>query len=154
VREEDGACLLAQVLKEALDAGAYIACAGPLAHALPGEVAGAVLEIRGKDLVARLEIERSGGHIHACRRVRNEGEVVRGRADERPELGARLCEEIGYAALDELHRLALELALPFLVALEDGTRARAERAVVQVDDVPVEEEELSERRYGIETFAV
>jgi hypothetical protein len=53
-----------------------------------------------------------------------------------------------------LHRLALELALPFLVPLEDDARARAERAVVQVDDLRVEKEELSERRYGIETFAV
>jgi hypothetical protein len=57
-------------------------------------------------------------------------------------------------ALHEPHRLALELSLPLLVALEDDARARAERAVVQVDDVRLEKKELSERRYGIDTFAV
>jgi len=56
--------------------------------------------------------------------------------------------------LDELHRLTLELALPLLVPLEDRPRAGAERAVVQVDDVRVEKEELSESGYGIGTFAV
>ena len=41
---------------------------------------------------------------------------------------------------EELDRLPLELALQALVGLEHGPRARPERAVVQVDDVGIEEE--------------
>jgi hypothetical protein len=106
------------------------------------------------NLVAGLKLERSSGHVHAGRRVRDEDEIVSGRADERAQLGSRRGKQIGQAVLDELHRLPLELVLPLLVALEDDARARAERAVVQVDDVRVEKKELSKARYGIDTFAV
>ena len=40
-------------------------------------------------------------------------------------------------------RLALELPLPRLVALEDRFRAGAEGAMVEVDDVRIEEEVLA-----------
>jgi hypothetical protein len=120
---------------------------------LPGEVARAVLEIRRQNFVARLKVEGSRCDVHAGGRVLEEDEIVRRSTDESGELGARRLEDLGQA-LHEPHRLILELALPFLVSLEDDARAGAERAVVQVDDVRVEKEELSERGYGIETFAV
>jgi hypothetical protein len=51
--------------------------AGPV----PGEVAGAVLEIGREDLVAGMEVERAGGKIDAGRRVLDEGEILRRAAD-------------------------------------------------------------------------
>jgi hypothetical protein len=41
----------------------------------PREVAGAVLEVGGEHLVARAEVERSGGDVDARRRVRAEREI-------------------------------------------------------------------------------
>ena len=58
------------------------------------------------------------------------------------ERGAGVREQAGQAARDEVDRLALELALPRLVALEHRPRAGAVRAMVQIDDVRVEEEQL------------
>jgi hypothetical protein len=44
-------------------------------------------------------------------------------------------EERGQAAVEEVDGLALELALPVLVALEDRSRAGSERAVVEEGDL-------------------
>ena len=68
------------------------------------------------------------------------------RADEGAELRARVREQLRQPAGDELHRLALELALPRLVALEHRPRAGAERAMVEKDDVGIEEKELAHAR--------
>jgi hypothetical protein len=120
---------------------------------LPREVARAVLQIRRQNFVARLKVEGPRCDVHAGGRVLKEDEIVHRSTDESGELGARRLEALGQAP-HEPHRLLLELALPFLVPLEDDARAGAERAVVQVDDVRVEEKELSEWAYGIDTFAV
>ena len=65
---------------------------------------------------------------------------------KRAELRARLREQLRQPAGDELDRLALELALPRLVALEHRPRAGAEGAMVQKDDVGIEEKELAHAR--------
>src|SRR5207253_3787961 len=81
----------------------------------------------------------------------DEGEVLRGATEVPGELGPGAIEELGHAASEEVDRLLLELPLPCLVALEDRTRAGAERAVIEERDLGVEEElapELGWRRCG------
>jgi single-stranded-DNA-specific exonuclease len=60
----------------------------------------------------------------------------------------RVVEERGQAAVEEVDGLALELALPDLVALEDRLRAGSERAVVEERDLGIEEELASELLRG------
>jgi hypothetical protein len=98
-----------------------------------------------------VEIERASGEIDAGRRVLHEGEILCRAPDVPGKRRACAVEEGGQAAIEEVDRLALELSLPVLVALEDGPRAGAERAVVEEGDLRVEEElaaELLGRRRG------
>jgi len=62
-------------------------------------------------------------------------------------VGARGAHQVGEAAAEQRDGLALELALPGLVDLEHRPRAGAERAVVEEDDVGVEQE-LGPQRLG------
>jgi polyribonucleotide nucleotidyltransferase len=91
----------------------------------------------------RLQVERACRDVHAGGRVRDERQVVGSRSDEGAELGAGLLEQPREPAGDQLDRLALELELPRLVALEDRPRAGAERAMVEEDDVGIEKKELA-----------
>src|SRR5207249_3546182 len=81
----------------------------------------AVLEIGRQDFVTRLETDRAGRDVDARTRVRDEDEIVGVGADVVPERRPRLCEQPLEAAGEEKHRLPLELELPLLVALEDGS---------------------------------
>jgi hypothetical protein len=110
------------------------------AHPLPRQVAGAVLEVGGKNLVFGAESERASGEIDAGRRVLDEREILRGAADVRGECRPCVVEQGGQAAVDEFDGLGLEFALPDLIALEDRPRAGAERSVVEEGDLGVEEE--------------
>src|SRR5947208_271942 len=101
------------------------------ADVLPGEVERAVLEVGRQHLVAGLQAEWPGRDVDSGRRVRNEDEIVRVRAHIGSKLGPGLCQQSIQAAGEKQHRLALELELPLLVALEHRSRCRAERAVVQ-----------------------
>ena len=153
--EPGGICVSARVLalqgEEPVDdvargkrhAGADVARAGALAQPFPCEVAGAVLESRGEDLVGGTQLERPRSDVHAGRRVLDERQVPRRRADIGREGGPRLGQELRQPARDEVDRLALQLALPRLIPLEDRPRARAEGAVVEEDDVRIEEEFVS-----------
>ena len=72
MREKDRARSLGPRLEEAVDLGAHVARARPLADVRPGEVARAVLEVRREHLVARLQLERPGRDVHPGGRVRHE----------------------------------------------------------------------------------
>ena len=141
VRDEDRARLLRHMVEELVHVDL-----DERAHALPREHARAVLEIRRQHLVARLQVERARGEVHARRRVLDEGQIVRTRADVRAECGAGLGEQRVEAAGDEMDGLALELPLPVLVALEDRTGAGPEGAVVEERDLGIELEELFQCR--------
>ena len=114
----------------------------------PKQVAGAVFEVGREHRVARVEGERAGGEIHAGRGVLDEGEVVRGAADALGEGRACTVEECGQSAVEEVDGLALQLALPGLVAVEDRPRAGTERALVEESDLGIEEELASELLRG------
>src|SRR5438034_378177 len=60
------------------------------------------------------------------------------------QAGACRGQQVVAAARQKLHRLPLELALPGLVALEHWPRAGAVGAVIEVDDLGIEEELLTE----------
>ena len=119
-------------------------CAGATGDVRPEPHHPAVLVFAHQDLVTRPELERPRDRIERRARVRHEREVGR--------IGAQICGQAQTGRLEpfpetslaseELDRLALELALPLLIAVEDRSRAGAERAVVQKHDVRVEEEEI------------
>jgi hypothetical protein len=135
---------LARVGERQRDRRPDVARAGALTGPLPREVTGAVLEVGREHLVAGPEVERTGSEVDAGRGVRDEGEVVGGAADVVRESCSRRVEEGRQAAVEKVDGLALELALPRLVALEDRPRARAEGAVVEERDLGVEEELAAE----------
>ncbi len=111
----------------------------------PGAVDGAVLVIGREHLVAGPEAYRPRHGVERGGRVREEREVVRVGAHELAERGARRPHQPLATPAQEFDRLALQLALPGLIPLEHRPRARPERAVVEVDDVRPEQEEVSKR---------
>jgi len=116
-----------------------------LAEGAPEQVVSAVLVCRSDDLVAGLQFQRTGDEVHRRRRVRNEDEVGRGCADVRGEPLPRRRDQLRVAAseAEKLDRLALELPLESLVLLADRPWAGAVRAVIEEDDVRIEQEQVS-----------
>ena len=113
------------------DVGADVARARAVAEPLPGEVAGAVLERRWP--APRRRAARSSERAARFTPVVAFATKARSSAAAptySASATARL-QELRQAAREELDRLALELALPGLVALEHRPRAGAERAVVE-----------------------
>jgi hypothetical protein len=77
----------------------------------------------------------SGSEVDAGRGVLDEREISIRAADVTGEGRARLVEQAGQAAREEVDGFELELPLPGVVALEDELRARAERSVVEERNV-------------------
>jgi len=146
VRRVHDARPLVHVLEQLVVRDAHVARARAFAHPLPGVVARAVLEVGRQDLVARLQTDGARRDVHAGAGVRHEGEVVGRGSDVCPERRPRLREQVGETPHDELDRLAFQLELPAPIRLEHGSRARAERAVVQVRDRRVQEKQLAQCR--------
>ena len=118
-------------------------------HTLPPEhVHGAVLADRRKHLIVPLQTQGSRDRVQALGRVRCKDEVARIRAQIRGQRRLRLVDQLRIApkAREEIHRLPLELELEPLVLLENRTRARAERSVVEVDDAGVKQEQVAQAR--------
>jgi hypothetical protein len=106
VADVDDPRALACVREEGLDEGlgrverqgnrrADVGRAGAARDPLPGEVAGAVLEIGGEDLVAGAELERARGEVDARPGVDDEGEVGGIGAEVAREVCARGGDEVG-----------------------------------------------------------
>src|SRR5581483_7190098 len=113
----------------------------------PDRVAARVVGVaRHEQLVPGGEAERADDRVHPGRRVRDEREVVGGRAEERRERRARRGEEPFQIAHEEVDRLALHARPPALLRLEHGGRTRAERPVVQERDGRIEGPPIPERR--------
>ena len=119
--------------------------ARPLGDEREQQLDRAVLVLGREDLVAGGERERAEDGVHPGSRVEDEGEVVRGRPDVRPERLAHIGELAAEPPLEQVDRLPLELALPLLIDVEHRSRARAERAVVEVDDLRIEQEQVARR---------
>jgi len=112
----------------------------------PRENARAVLDVRAQHLVVGTQPERARRDVHARGRVLDEGEVVAVRTDEGAELCPRVRELRPEPTHDEVHRVALQLPLPLLVAVEDGPRGGPEGAVVEERDLGIDEEALFQCR--------
>ena len=125
----------------------HVVGAGALATVLPCLVARAILVVRGEHLVAGFQLERARDDVDAQRGVRDEGDIVWVGADEWAQSRAGLGEQIRQP-LEKLDGLAFELELARLVGLEYGPRARAEGAVVEKDDVRLEQEQLAQTDAG------
>src|SRR5439155_11938882 len=122
--------------------------AGPFAREAPEQVVAAVLVRRGDDLVTGLQVERADDGVDGRSRVGDEDQV-RGRgAHVRGKPLANGGDPLRKAALEaeELHRLVLELALEALVFREHRPWASAERAVVEEDEVRIEQEQVAHPR--------
>ena len=107
----------------------------------PQPLDAAVLVVAEQHLVVRPSASERTTAFSAVRRVGCEGEVP-GSAPTYAARARRASSSRAEPAFEreELDRLALELELPGLVPLEDRPWASAERAVVQEDDVRVEQE--------------
>jgi hypothetical protein len=95
VRDEHGSRAVGPLFEELVDRDPHITRSRVRTHVLPCEVAAAVLEVAREHLVAFAQVERAGGHVHAGRRIGNEGEVVELGADEGGELRAGRSEQLG-----------------------------------------------------------
>ena len=100
----------------------------------------AVLVSGRQHFVVRLEPQRADDGVQARRRVRDEDEIFRARADEPRERRPRLGDQAVEATREELDGIALELALKLLITGEDGRRTGAVAAVVEERRARVEEE--------------
>src|SRR5262249_12271841 len=114
------------------------------ADAMPEDVVRSVFVRRRDDLVTRGELGRGGQEVDRGGRVGEEQASGRAPADVLGESCAGRGDELRVTTpeAEEFDRLALELALKPLVLLEDGSRARAERPVVEEDDSRIEEKEV------------
>ena len=115
-----------------------------LAQEAPAAIERAVFLVACQNLVAGLQMQAAGDDVHAGRGVGDVDEVVGAAVDVGRQRGTRFAHQAVEAALvaEELHRLALQLALPPLVFLEHNLGRGAERAVVQEGDVGIEQEQV------------
>jgi hypothetical protein len=116
----------------------------------------AVRVIRDEDLVAWPQIERAQHRVHAGRGVVHEHEIVTARAKELGHrerchahawrlIAASADDDLGQLAQHEARRLALDLVTDLLLSREHALRRRADRAVIQVEDLGIESELLQHR---------
>jgi hypothetical protein len=91
-------------------------------------------------LVIRPEIQRPGDDTRAHGRIPHEDDVLRSRSDVRRKALVGLRQQAGQASLDEIYRLALQLALPVLIGLEHGARTCPKATVIQEGDAGLKEE--------------
>jgi hypothetical protein len=114
--------------------------AGAAGNVGPGLFECRVLVVSGQDLVAGLEVERLRDDVQSLGSVDEAHDIVRTGAEAGGERDAGDAHPLGQLAAEESYRLAFELKLPGLIGLEHRTRAGAERAVVEEDDILAQEE--------------
>lgn len=125
----------------------HIPRAGLAADEAPGALHGTVLVIRGEDLVRRAQVQTAGHHVDRGRGIGDVHHVVRGDAQVGCQLGPGVCQQGGRLPSEKGHRLQLQRPLPRLVRLEDRARARPKRAMIEEDDIGVQQKEGFERRH-------
>ena len=114
------------------------ASAGRFGDDLRRVQAGVVLVVGGEELVARPQLPRAQGGVDASRRIREEREVLRPRAQERAERCTDIVEQALEPVAQEPDRLTLQLLAPRMLGIQHRPRRRAVRAVVEERDRGVE----------------
>jgi len=94
----------------------------------------------GQHLVAGQERQRPRHGVDAAGGVGQEDQVVGARAQVIGQHFPRQRQQRARAAAEEVHRIALELGLAALVVGKHLGRAGAEGAVVEEDEIGVEQE--------------
>ena len=115
----------------------------------PGPVAGAVLVIGGQHLIAGPKIKAARDDVDPGRGVDDIHQIVGIAAKISGQRLASRMHQFLIAPAEEEHRLALELALPVLVALKHGDGRGAKRAMIEKGDGRVDQEMRGEGAAGI-----
>src|SRR5438034_5646743 len=103
-------------------------------------VAAGVVLVRGhQQLVAGMKLQRTEHGVHAAGRVRYEGQVGRRGSDEGGQLGARGVEQRLELADEKANWLPFHPSSQFALPGQDHAWRCAERAVVEKDDLRVEQ---------------
>ena len=105
--------------------------AGPLRRVVQRVRAGVVLVVRDDQLVPDFELDAAQDGVDPFRRVSNQRQVVRIRAEELAELGAHLVQSLLETPSVEADGLALDQVGPRTLALEHRDRTGPEAAVVE-----------------------
>jgi len=106
---------------------------------LPADHAPAVLVVGGEDLVARLQVEPLGDHVHALGGIARHGDFVRGGIEKLGRPGRHLIP--GSKAV--VHRVAFELAHAGANRVDHHAGRGSHAATVEVDQAGIEEELLT-----------
>ena len=117
------------------------------AQEAPRPIERAVFVIGGQHFIAGTQIERSGDDVQAHGRVRHVHQIVGIRAEIAAQSRSGCQHQIVEAAAQEFHRLPFQFALPALILVEDRARTRAERAVIEKDDVGIEQKEIAHAEF-------
>src|SRR5262249_46838363 len=126
----------------------HVACTGLVTDEAPGAIHGPILVIGGEDLVMRTQSQTAGYHIDGGRRIGEIDDFVGCRSEVGCQLPTGVRHQGSGLSPEKGDGLPLQLTLPGLVGLEDRPRASAERAMVEEDDVRVEQEECFESRHA------
>src|SRR5262245_21128463 len=126
----------------------HIPCASLTAEEAPGAIHGAVLVIRGEDLVHRAQWQTAGHHVDGGCGIGEIHHFVGCDSQIGRQLRPGVHQQCGSLPPEKGHRLPLQGPLPSLVRLEDRERARTKRAMLEEDDIWVKQKECVESRHG------
>src|SRR5690606_22403234 len=105
----------------------------------PGAIHSPILVVAAQDLVAWLELERTGDNVDAVGGIGHKDNVLLYSAEVAGQHLPRLFQQFGYTAPQKDHRVGCQLTLPLLIDLKDRTRASAETTMVEKGDIGIEQ---------------
>ena len=119
-----------------------------LAIEAPSAVNRAILVIRAQNLIARFQTKRTRDDVQPVGDIGNEGKVIAGGVDERAQFFSGCGQQFRRPPAQEADRICLQLSLPVLIVFKHWTRHRAKAAVIQIDDLRVEQVLFSQMGKG------
>ena len=114
--------------------------ADALAFAFPGCVASPVFMVGAEDFIARLQVQRACHDVDTGGGVGHEHQVFAAGAQVVRQCGAGLGQQQPRPASEKFHRIAFKFELPALVLLKHLAWTGPERAMVEEDQIGVEQE--------------
>ena len=105
----------------------------------PRAVDCAVLVICREDNVAFLQTERAGYDVQPIGNIGDECQIIARDVDESAEFFSGRRQQFGSASSQKVAGICFQLSLPVLIAIEDRTRHGAKAAMIEIDDIRVEQ---------------